>query len=89
MSKLRVRLIVSKATVKTMGKYSRDIVSLVSHNHLFCLPPMFCLNCDRFDVLPELALVNGVGPSIRTLLDFLGLTLCHYLITILGLFLLS
>lgn len=50
---------------------------------------MFCLNCDRFDVLPELALVNGVGPSIRTLLDFLGLTLCHYLITILGLFLLS
>ena len=50
---------------------------------------MFCLNCDRFDVLLELALVNGVGLSIRTRLEFLGLTLCHYLITILGLFLLS
>ena len=38
MGKLRIRSIVSEITVKTGGKYSRDIVSLVSHNHSF-LPP--------------------------------------------------
>ena len=56
MGKLRIRSIVSEITVKTGGKYSRDIVSLVSQIHSF-LASRQCFASTATDLMYFLSLL--------------------------------